>query len=405
MVPKGWRKSTVGRSCAIKNNLRFPINAAERQKQRGPYPYFGPTGQLDALDHYRTNEPIALIGEDGDHFLKFNDRPMTQFFDGKANVNNHAHVIGDSTDCLAKWFYFFFMHRDLTPVLSRQGVGRYKLTKAGLELLEIVLPPIEEQHEVIRALDTWDAAITATEKLLANSCRQKEILSHDLLTGRVRRAGFATSTKRIASRIGTLPQDWQQLPIRDIAAEISVKNHGAEALPVLSCTKHLGLVDSLSYFTKRVFSENTCTYKIVPRGAFAYATNHIDEGSIGYQNLYDRALISPMYTVFKPNDRIHHGFLYKLLKTEHYRQIFAASTNASVDRRGSLRWNDFRHIEIPCPSLAEQAAISAVIDQAQAEIDKLEQQVAALREEKRALMADLLTGKRRVKITETAANA
>lgn len=342
--------------------------------------------------------PFALIGEDGDHFLKHDSRPMTLFFQGKANVNNHAHVIADSENCLAKWFYYCFMHRDLTPVLTRQGVGRYKLTKAGLEQLEIVLPPLEEQRQIVRRLEVWDDAIAATERLLANSRNQKKALADALLTGKARRSGFAKESTMVVSKVGLVPQDWLRVSVGDVAAEITKKNAARDELPVLSCTKRDGLVDSLTYFKKRVFSEDTSAYKVVPGGCFAYATNHIDEGSIGYQDLYPEALISPMYTVFKTDDRVEDGFLYKLFKTEHYRQVFAANTSASVDRRGGLRWVDFTKIQVALPSVAEQRAICEVVDTAQSEIAQVQAIAERLGDEKRALMADLLTGKRRVRL-------
>src|SRR5450830_951179 len=152
MLPKGWKLTTVGQACAIKNNLRFPLSSEERSKLKGPFPYFGPTGALDSLDHFLIDDEFALIGEDGDHFLKFREREMTMFYSWKANVNNHAHIIGNSDECLAKWFYYAYMHRDLTPVLSRQGVRRYKLTRAGLEKLPILIPPIQEQRDMITIL-------------------------------------------------------------------------------------------------------------------------------------------------------------------------------------------------------------------------------------------------------------
>lgn len=183
MLPDGWVKTTVGKSCTIRNTLRFPLNATDRANMPGEYPYFGPTGKLDAIDHYRIDEPFALIGEDGDHFLKFRDRPMTLYFEGKANVNNHAHIIGNSKECLAKWFYYCFMHRDLTATLSRQGVGRYKLTKSGLEQLELALPPKQEQAAIVEVLSTWDQAIATTERLLKNSQKQMDILLRDLTLG------------------------------------------------------------------------------------------------------------------------------------------------------------------------------------------------------------------------------
>lgn len=399
-LPDGWKTTTVGKSCSIKNSLRFPLSAGDRASMGGEYPYFGPTGQLDSIDHYRIDEPFALIGEDGDHFLKFRDRPMTIYFEGKANVNNHAHIIGDSDNCLAKWFHYCFMHRDLTPVLSRQGVGRYKLTKAGLEKLEFPLPPKREQAEIVRVLSAWDRAIATVDRLLGNARVQKALLAQQMLTGKVRLEAFSVGNRKQQTPYGSLPLEWAYLRIGEVATEVSQKLGDSAPHPVLSCTKHKGLVDSLTYFNKQVFSSDTSTYKVVPRGCFVYATNHIDEGSIGYQNLYDLGLVSPMYTVFKTNEQVDDAFLLALVKTEHYRQIFASATNASVDRRGSLRWRDFRNLHIPLPPIEEQRSIANVLTAATREAELIENQLRLLRDEKFALMSQLLTGKRRVRLPE-----
>lgn len=309
-------------------------------------------------------------------------------------------------DGIDPWFLAYQLLANKSEILDlvdTAGHGTGRLDTELLKAFEVSIAPLEEQQATVQIIQSWDAAIATTEKLLGNSRRQKQVLMQQLLTGKRRIQQFVNSQECVTTRFGFIPADWQHIAIEKIAQELSVKNVADRQLPVLSCTKHAGLVDSLSYFNKQVFSQDVSTYKLVERGCFAYATNHIDEGSIGYQNLYDAALISPMYTVFKPSHDIDHGFLFKLLKTEHYRQIFAANTNASVDRRGSLRWGDFKKIEIPLPSMAEQAAISSVIDSAQSEIDNLERQLEKLKEEKRALMQQLLTGKRRVRIPENEA--
>lgn len=116
-------------------------------------------------------------------------------------------------------------------------------------------------------------------------------------------------------------------------------------------------------------------------------------------------LVSPIYTVFQADaTKIDDGYLYKLLKTEKLRQIFAANTNASVDRRGSLRWKKFARIHIPLPLLAEQQQISALLDEAKREVSLLQAQVEALKTQKRGLMQrlmqKLLTGQWRVRADE-----
>lgn len=194
-----------------------------------------------------------------------------------------------------------------------------------------------------------------------------------------------------------MPSDWHIVEIGQIAREVSETNGGGEDLPVLSCTKYDGLVDSLKYFDKQVFSDDTSKYKVVRRGQFAYATNHIEEGSIGYQDLAPAGLVSPIYTVFQADPaQIDDGYLYKLLKTEKLRQLFAANTNASVDRRGSLRWKEFARIHIPLPPLDEQRQISTVLDEAKREINLLKAKAEALKTQKRGLMQKLLTGQWRL---------
>ena len=59
----------------------------------------------------------------------------------------------------------------------------------------------------------------------------------------------------------------------EITNEVPTKNAEGTDLPVLSCTKHRGLVLSQEYFGKRVYAEDTSGYRVVQRGEFAYATS------------------------------------------------------------------------------------------------------------------------------------
>jgi len=104
-----------------------------------------------------------------------------------------------------------------------------------------------------------------------------------------------------------------------------------------------------------------------------------------------------MYTVFQADGKqVCDSFLYRVLKTEKYRQIFAINTNGSVNRRGSLRWNEFSKIEVPLPSLAEKQKIAATLDTFDQELNLLQQKLAALHQQKQGLMQQLLTGKVRM---------
>ncbi|MDP2824765.1 MAG: restriction endonuclease subunit S [Sulfuritalea sp.] len=290
--------------------------------------------------------------------------------------------------------YFRQVHENLGATIN-------SINSSDFYRFRFQFPPEAERSAIAELLSTWDAAIEQTDQLIAAKQRRNDVLSNRLLFGHVRFGKRNTKTTRSLHWFSA-PSDWQVVEIGKIAREVSALNGSDDGLPVLSCTKYDGLVDSLEYFDKQVFSHDTSKYKVVGRGQFAYATNHIEEGSIGYQDFVDAGLVSPIYTVFQSDSKkIDDGYFYKLLKTEKLRQIFSARTNSSVDRRGSLRWKDFARIHIPLPPLDEQREINAVLDDAKREVVLLQTEVKALKQQKRGLMQKLLTGQWRVPVTNS----
>jgi len=127
-----------------------------------------------------------------------------------------------------------------------------------------------------------------------------------------------------------------------------------------------------------------------------FRSNHVEEGSIGIQNLYDVALVSPIYVVFSVAEQINSYFLHRLLKLDSYRQKFKSGTSSSVDRRGSLRWPAFAEITVCIPTLPEQAAIAEVLSDMDAELAALQQRRDKTRTLKQGMMQELLTGRVRL---------
>jgi len=252
------------------------------------------------------------------------------------------------------------------------------------------LPPEEEQKRIAEVVGIWSEAGLKLDELTSTKLRYKEALAQRLLTGQSRFGEFVRSSGVYQTKHGPRPLDWPEVQVRDFASERIERNGKTNGVPVLSCTKYGGLVDSLRYFGKRVFSENTSIYKVVRRGQFAYATNHIEEGSIGLLNDLEAGLVSPMYTVFCTDERVFPPFLYLLFKTEMYRRIFKDNTSASVDRRGSLRWQRFSQIRVSLPTPPEQAKISEVLGVVNQEIDQLRRQASILAEQKKGVLHKLM---------------
>lgn len=179
-----YKVGKIGEAYAVCNNLRKPISQAERSKIPGDYPYWGPTGILDYISEYRLDGEYVLLGEDGDHFLKYLDWDMTHFIKGKFNVNNHAHVIGSLGDNKLKWLYYYFIHRNIESVLTKQGGGRLKLTKGALIDLPILLPEPDVQDELCKKYDAMEKMIADLKSKIQATKKLQKDLSEYCLSGK-----------------------------------------------------------------------------------------------------------------------------------------------------------------------------------------------------------------------------
>lgn len=349
------------------------------------------------IERYRLQVGDVLLTEGGD-FDKLGRGAVWKGEIDKCVHQNHIFVARPKPEVLLSDFLTLLTGSHYGKAYfrkcSKQSTNLASINSTQLKAFPVLLPSLFEQQAITSMVSTWDLAIEKAERLIAAKERHFLSFSKKLLFG------DATDTANTSKKTKwfSVPDHWKVVNIGKIANEVSVFNNSAENIPVLSCTKYDGLVDSLTYFNKQVFSLDTSTYKVVAKSQFAYATNHIEEGSIGYQDVYDKGLVSPMYTVFETNENVDDSYLYKVLKSVVYLHIFRANTSSSVDRRGSLRWKEFAKLPIPLPPIAEQKQIAAILTIARQEIDLLKKQAEAYRRQKRGLMQKLLTGSWRVRV-------
>ena len=285
-------------------------------------------------------------------------------------------------------------------VLGNQGGLALKhFNVSAYKRMEVTLPSLPEQHKIAEILRTWDEAIEKLEKLIDRVKRRHLAITHSLIFGSRRLLRFKKSDDFTAHHWFALPKEWDCQPIGKLAIEVSERNGNREAFEVLSCSKYEGFVRSLEYFKKQVFSSDLTGYKKIWRGDFGFPSNHVEEGSIGLQDLVDVGIVSPIYTVFRfAPEKINRTFAFSVLKTGLYRHIFEVSTSASVDRRGSLRWKEFAKIPFPVPPRSEQEAISEVLAVHSHKLTVLKEQRDMYVRQKRGLMQKLLTGEWRVRV-------
>ena len=294
-----------------------------------------------------------------------------------------------------KFVYYLLCRIDYKKFSDKTGVPG--INRNDIHALKVAIPPLPEQKKIAAILSTWDKAIKRIESLIEANEKLKKGLMQQLLTGKRRLPGFDKHSSFRRSHYYDYPNDWEHPRMGEIADDVVRRNGNSKDIAVISCTKYEGFVDSLSYFGKKVFSDDTSNYKLIRHKEFGFPSNHVEEGSIGILLHREVGIVSPIYTVFACNKAVVvPEYLYALLKTDIYRQVFKTSTNASVDRRGSLRWKEFAQIRVPLPDVSEQHAILVIFDTAEKEIKTLRDMYRGFREQKRGLMQKLLTGKLRV---------
>ena len=187
-------------------------------------------------------------------------------------------------------------------------------------------------------------------------------------------------------------KDWNIYKLDEIACEKNNKNEIPSDIPILSVTKYDGFVPSLEYFKKQIYSKDTSKYKLVEKGDFAYATIHLDEGSIDLLEKYKHGLISPMYTVFSVDTtKVHPKYLKYLLKSSLYIQKYGMLGQGTVNKRKSIRFSILGKIKIPLPPLLEQKKNAEILSSVDRVIETTQDAIAQLQIVKRGLMQQLLT--------------
>ncbi|WP_430467977.1 restriction endonuclease subunit S [Winogradskyella ouciana] len=378
IIPCDWNQNEVGNCFLIHNNLRLPISGDIRKSIQGPYPYYGPTKIQDYINEYRVDGTYALIGEDGDHFLKWKNESMTQLAKGRFNVNNHAHLLkGKNDETTTEWFYYFFKHRDITPYLARQGAGRYKLSKSALITLPCVYPSIKEQKLITEVLYDTDTLIQALEKKIVKNKLIKKGVMQKLLTPK---------------------NGWRYIRLGDIASmnsggtplTINAKFYDGDIVWV-SISDISGAGKYISNSTKKISEQglNNSSARIFNSGTVLLAMY----ASIGKCCIATRDVTTSQAILgITTSEKLYNEYLY-------YYLIFKVNDLISQGQQGTqsnLNKGIVEDYQVHLPEFDEQVEIANTLRDIDDEIDVLEQKLSKYQLAKQGMMQQLLTGKIRL---------
>ena len=277
--------------------------------------------------------------------------------------------------------------------LANSG-GQQNLSAGIIKSIHVPIPPLSEQRKIAKILATWDKAISTTERLIDNSKQQKKALMQQLLTGK----------KRLLDDSGKpFEGEWEEVKVGSLITKHSEKTNRSGQYPVLTSSRKGIMFQSHYYNNRDVASEDNTGYNVVPRGFFTY--RHMSDDLVfkfNINTICDRGIVSTLYPVFAAKEnKVIPYFLQLILNegSEFKRFSLAQKQGGSRTYMYLSKLND---LKIYIPNISEQQKIASVLTNADKEIELLEQQLTDLKQEKKALMQQLLTGKRRVKVDDEA---
>ncbi|HDK9931585.1 restriction endonuclease subunit S [Escherichia coli] len=391
MVPKGWEKNSLDSLFEFKNGLN-----TEKEQYGNGYKF------VNVMDVFRNDilTESKIIGRvqvtdkqlEG-YQLKYGDVLFNRTFEtfdeiaiAAIYLDNaiatfggfviRARPKGNQIDPAYSVFLFQSKSYRSQVVKLGQGAIRANIGQKDLARVCILVPPLAEQKKIAQILSTWDKAISVTEKLLANSQQQKKALMQQLLTGQ----------KRLLDENGVrFSGEWVYLTFDNAFIVANKKSTQVKSSDYLQS----GSIPIIDQGQSRIagYCNNLEVYSDVPVIVFGDHTRCVKwiefvfcPGADGTQVIKTSKILEPKlgYYLLSNTDIPNLGY------SRHMRE---------------LKEKDFR---LPL-DIKEQQKIAAVLSAADAEISTLEKKLACLRDEKKALMQQLLTGKRRVKVDEAVA--
>ena len=278
----------------------------------------------------------------------------------------------DNHEKLHSWFLYNWLQLN-KPEFERQAVGS-TIKTIGLpyfKKLKIAVPPFPEQQKIAQILSTWDKGIAVTEQLLANSQQQKKALMQQLLTGK----------KRLLDENGVrFKGEWEKFSLGNIAKvyqpkTISQSQLSFDGYPVYGANGIIGYYCDFNHELEQIAV--TC------RGSTCGVVNWTMPKSWITGNA--------MVINVDNNSAISKKFLFYVLSNADLKYLITGSGQPQIT-------GDIKNHVVHLASFKEQKVIAQVLTIADQEIEVLQRKLDCLQQEKKALMQQLLTGKRRVKV-------
>lgn len=269
----------------------------------------------------------------------------------------------------------------------QNGLAQKHLNVGAVSKMLIPLPDLRMQRKLADIFGSWDDTLEMLEALIAAKERRKLGLMRQLLTGKRRLPGFSKPWEkhcfgelmRTEDRYVTFDDDqlYQLVSARRRAEGVFFREalHGRDI--------------------------KTKVMKQVRAGDFIISRMQVVHGGLGVvPPECDGYYASDSYEVLVPRDAtaLSTRFIGHLCRTRRFWHHALVCSHGVHIEKMTFVMADFEHEKFLIPEFREQNAIADVLDATDSELRLLRKQRTEFDQEKRGLMQQLLTGKRRVKV-------
>lgn len=345
------------------------------------------------FDTYQVVEPKNLV------FCLFDidETPRTVGISPFGGMITGAYTVFETENINEKYLYYYYLSLDNNKQLKPLYTGLRKVINTDSFLrTKMPYPPEEEQDQIVRYLDSSLAKINkyikTKKKLIEVLKEQKQaIIDHAVTKGLDPKVKMKPSG---IDWIGDIPDSWEIARCKYLFQEIDTRSTtGLETH--LSMSQKYGLIPDEQLTERRLLSENYIGGKICNKGDLVLnrLKAHLGVFALASQ----KGVVSPDYTVLRPNGKIFPVFAETVLKSQKCRRELRIRVRGIVEGFWRLYTDDFNTIVLPLPSYEEQVEIIEHINQRSLFIDKaimrIEKEISLIIEYRTRLISDVVTGK------------
>jgi restriction endonuclease S subunit len=160
-IDEEWDKAKLGDICENLDSQRKPVTKSDRVE--GQYPYYGASGIVDYVEDYIFDGKYLLVSEDGANLLA-RSTPIAFSVEGKVWVNNHAHILKFEEPATQSFVEIYLNSIDLSNYVT--GAAQPKLSQGNMNKIEIPLPPLEAQREIVARIERERSIVEGNRELI-----------------------------------------------------------------------------------------------------------------------------------------------------------------------------------------------------------------------------------------------